>query len=84
MTELAFAAGRRAGHATQPFVEAVVPLAGDLGRGLLFGCNAQPLFGLDRLVETVLPGAIGENASRAGIDDLDVAVGHHIVNVPAE
>ncbi len=80
--EFAAAAGRRAGHAADRFVEPEEPLPRDAGRGPQFGRSQQPFLGLDGLVQAVAPRAFGEDAARKLIDEHHAAVLHDVIDIP--
>ena len=70
------------GHTGELVIQAEVVLEGDGGQCLVFAVDADVLLGLDGLVQTVgVPAAEHQTAGEL-IDDDDLAVLHHIVDVP--
>jgi hypothetical protein len=82
--ELAGLRDGRAGHAGQLVVEAEVVLERDRGEGLVLLFDLHALFGLDGLVEPLAPAPALEDATGELVDDLDLAVGHDVVDVVLE
>ena len=72
----------RAGHARELLVEAEVVLERDRRERLVLPLDLDVLLGLDRLVEPVGPAAAGENAAGELVDDQDLAVLDHVLDVP--
>ena len=62
-------------------VQAEVVLEGDRGKRLIFLADADAFLGLDGLVQTVRPAAAGHEAAGERVDDDDLAVLHHVVDV---
>ncbi len=79
-----------AGHAGELLVLAEVVLEGDgrqrlvLALDLHLGMRAVVLLGLDRLVQPVAPAAAGHQAAGELVDDDDLAVLDHVVDVALE
>ena len=82
--ELARLRGGGAGHARELVVHAEVVLERDRGEGLVLFLDLHPLLGLDRLVEAFAPTATLEDAAGELVDDLHLAVLHHVVDVALE
>ena len=70
-----------AGHAGELLVHAEVVLDGDGGEGLRLALDLHPFLGLDRLVQPVRPAAARHDAAGELVDDQDLAVLHHVVDV---
>ena len=81
LVELLGLGHRRAGHAGQLVVEPEEVLEGDRGEGDGLALDAQPLLGLDRLVEALAPAAAGHLAPGELVDDDDLAVLDDVVAV---
>ncbi len=81
LVELLGLGHRRAGHAGQLVVEAEVVLERDRGERDRLALDAQPLLGLDRLVEPLAPAAAGHLAPGELVDDDDLAVLDEVVLV---
>ena len=75
---------RRARHARELPVHAEVVLEGDGGEGLVLALDLHLLLGLHRLVEPVRPAPAGHEAARELVDDHDLPVLHHVVDVALE
>ena len=75
---------RRAGHAGQLLVLAEVVLEGDRRERLVLPLDLHLLLGLDRLVEAVAPAPPGHQAAGELVDDDDLAVLDHVVDVELE
>ena len=71
-----------AGHAGELAVEPEVVLEGDGGQGLVLAVDADVLLGLDGLVETGGVAAAEHETAGELIHDDDLAVLHHVVDVP--
>ena len=70
------------GHTGELIVQAEVVLEGDGSQGLVFTVDVDVLLGFDGLMETVgVPAAEHETAGELVHDD-DLAVLHHVVNIP--
>lgn len=75
---------RRAGHAGQFGIEAEIILEGDGSERLVFRLNFDPLFRLQRLMETIgIAAAIHHTASEF-VDNHDFAATHDIFHVTLE
>ena len=72
----------RARHAAELLVHAEVVLQGDRRPGVVLLLDAHALLRLDSLVEAVVPAPALEDAAGELVDDLHLAVGHHVVVVP--
>ena len=73
---------RRAGHAGELGIEPEEVLEGDCGQGLALVGDGDALLGLDGLMEAlVIPAAVHQAACEL-IDDDDLAVLDHIVDIP--
>ena len=70
-----------AGHAGELLVEPEVVLEGDRREGLVLALDLDVLLGLDRLVEPVGPAAARQDAAGELVDDQDLAVLDHVVDV---
>ena len=81
LVELLGLGHRRAGHAGQLVVEPEVVLEGDRGHGHALALDAEPLLGLDRLVEALAPAATGHLAPGELVDDHDLAVLDDVVAI---
>ena len=75
---------RGTGHAGELLVELEVVLQRDGGEGLVLLLDPYALLGLHRLVQAVGPAATLEDATGELVDDLHLAVGHHVVDVALE
>jgi hypothetical protein len=73
-----------AGHARELAVHAEVVLEGDRGERLVLALDLDLLLGLDGLVQAVRPAAAGHQPARELVDDRDLAVLHHVVDVAVE
>ncbi len=71
----------RAGHAAELLIEAEVVLEGDGGEGLVFLADVDAFLGFDGLMQTIGPAAAGHEAAGEGVDDDDLAVLDHVVDV---
>ena len=74
----------RAGHAGELLVLAEVVLEGDGRERLVLALDLDLLLGLDRLVQAVAPAAARHQAAGELVDDDDLAVLHHVVDVALE
>ena len=75
---------RRAGHARQLLVLAEVVLEGDGRERLVLALDLHLFLGLDRLVQAIAPAASRHQAARELVDDDDLAVLDHVVDVELE
>ena len=75
---------RGAGHARQLLVLAEVVLEGDGRERLVLALDLHLFLGLDRLVQAVAPAASGHEAAGELVDDDDLAVLDHVVDVEPE
>ena len=82
--ELAGLGGRGARHARELLVHAEVVLERDRGEGLVLLLDPHPLLGLDRLVQALAPATTLEDAAGELVDDLHLALLHHVVDVALE
>ena len=73
----------RAGHAGELLVHAEVVLEGDGRERLVLALDLDLLLGLDRLVQAVAPAAARHQAAGELVDDDDLAVLDHVVDVAA-
>ena len=74
----------RAGHAAELRVHAEVVLDGDGGERLVLALDLHALLRLDRLVQPVRPAPARHEAAGELVDDDDLAVLHHVVDVALE
>ena len=74
----------RAGHARELLVFAEVVLEGDGRERLILALDLHLLLGLDGLVQPVAPAAARHQAARELVDDDDLAVLDHVVDVELE
>jgi hypothetical protein len=81
LLELLLLGLRRAGHPGQLLVEAEVVLKGDRREGDELLLDRHALLGLDRLVEALGPAATLHDPAGELVDDLDLAVDHHVLVV---
>ena len=84
LAELGILGKCRAGHAGELVIQTEVVLQGDGGRGLVLLAYEHALFGLDGLVQALRIAATFHNAAGELVDDLDLAVGDHILLVAVE
>ena len=70
-----------AGHAGELFVEAEVVLEGDGGERLVFLADGDAFLGFDGLVQAIGPAAAGHEAAGELVDDDDLAVLDHVLDV---
>ncbi len=68
-------------HAGQFVVHPEVILEGDRSHGLVFLSHSHPLFGLNRLVQSIAPASAGHHTSRELIHDDDLSLLHHVLHV---
>ena len=80
-TKFLFLRQRRAGHAGELAVQAEEILEGDGGQGLAFAGNGHAFLGLDGLVQALVVAAAIHQSAGEFIDDDDLAVLDHIVDV---
>ena len=73
-----------AGHARELRVHAEVVLEGDRREGLVLALDLDLLLRLDGLVQAVRPAPAGHEAARELVDDRDLPVLHHVVDVAVE
>ena len=71
------------GHAGQLLVHAEVVLEGDGGQGLAFAVNGNALLGFDGLMQTLGIAAAKHQAAGELVDDDDLAVADHVVDILA-
>ena len=81
LAELLLLGHGRAGHAGELVVQAEEVLEGDGRKRLAFVGDLHALLGLDRLVQAFVVAAAVHEAARELVDDDNLAVLHHIVNV---
>ncbi len=74
----------RAGHAGELLVLAKVVLERDRGERLVLALDLDLLLGLDRLMQTVAPAAPRHETPGELVDDDDLAVLHHVVDIELE
>ena len=74
---------RGARHARELGVHAEVVLEGDGGQGLVLALDAHPFLGLHRLMEAVGPAPARHEAPGELVDDDDLPVLDHVVDVAA-
>ena len=72
------------GHACELIVHAEVVLQGHRGHCLVLGLNLDALFGLNRLVDTVVITAARQDTAGVLIHDQHLTVHHHIVLIVGE
>ena len=70
-----------AGHAGELLVHAEVVLEGDRRERLVLALDLDVLLRLDRLVQAVAPAPAGHQPAGELVDDQDLAVLHHVVDV---
>ena len=73
----------RTGHAGQLLVHAEVILEGDGGERLVLALDLDVLFGFDRLMQSIGPAAARHEAAGELVDDEDLAVLHHVLDIAA-
>jgi len=74
----------RAGHPRQLVVHPEIVLEGHGREGLVLGFDLDPFLGLDRLVQTVAPAPPGHQPPGEFVDDHDLAVLDHVIDVALE
>ena len=84
LAELGVLGDGRTGHAGELVVEAEVVLQGDGGQRLVLLADQHALFGLDGLMQALGVATALHDAAGELIDDLDLAVGHHVLLVAVE
>ena len=84
LAELGVLGNGRTGHAGELVVEAEVVLQGDGGQRLVLLADQHALFGLDGLMQALGVATALHDAAGELIDDLDLAVGHHVLLVAVE
>ena len=80
--ELLFLREGRARHAGELAVEAEIVLEGDGGQRLVLAAHVHLLLGLDGLVQALRIAAAEHQTAGELVDDDDLAVLHHVVDVP--
>ena len=80
--ELVFLGKGRTGHTGQLLIHTEIVLEGDGGHSAVFFLDFHTLFGLDSLVQTVGEAASRHNTSRKGIDDENLVILDHVVDIP--
>ena len=84
LAELGILGKCRAGHAGELVIQTEVVLQGDGGQGLVLLAYEHALFGLDGLVQALGVTAAFHNAAGELVDDLDLAVGDHVLLIAVE
>ena len=84
LAELGILGECRAGHAGELVIQTEVVLQGDSGQRLVLLAYEHALFGLDGLVQALGVTAAFHNAAGELVDDLDLAVGDHVLLVAVE
>ena len=84
LAELGVLGKRRTGHAREFVIQTEVVLQGDGGQGLVLLAYEHALFGLDGLVQALGVTAAFHNAAGELVDDLDLAVGDHVLFIAVE
>ena len=84
LAELGVLGKCRAGHAGELVIQTEVVLQGDGGQGLVLLAYEHALFGLDGLVQALGITAAFHNAAGELVDDLDLAVGDHVLLIAVE
>ena len=84
LAELGILGKCRAGHAGELVIQTEVVLQGDGGQGLVLLAYEHALFGLDGLVQALRIAAALHDAAGELVDDLDLAVGDHVLLVAVE
>mgnify|MGYP000727264383 CR=1 FL=1 len=72
------------GHAGELVIQTEVVLQGDGGQGLVLLAYEHALFGLNGLVQALGVTAAFHNAAGELVDDLDLAVGDHVLLITVE
>ena len=84
LAELGILGERRTGHAGELVVQTEVVLQGDGGQRLVLLAHEHALFGLDGLVQALGVATAFHDAAGELVDDLDLAVGDHVLLVAME
>ena len=84
LAELGVLGKRRTGHAGELVIQTKVVLQGDGCQRLVLLAHEYALFGLDGLVQTLGVAAALHDAAGELVDDLDLAVGDHVLLVAVE
>ena len=84
LAELGILGQGRTGHAGELVVQAEVVLQGDGGQRLVLLAHEHALFGLDGLVQALGVAAAFHDAAGELVDDLDLAVGDHVLLIAVE
>ena len=84
LAELGILGKCRAGHAGELVIQTEVVLQGDGGQGLVLLAYEHALFGLDGLVQALRIAAALHDAAGELVDDLDLAVGDHVLLIAVE
>ena len=84
LAELSILGKCRAGHAGELVIQTEVVLQGDGGQGLVLLAYEHALFGLNGLVQALGVTAAFHNAAGELVDDLDLAVGDHVLLITVE
>ena len=84
LAELGVLGERRTGHTGELVVQAEIVLQGDGGQRLVLLAHEHALFCLDSLVQALGVAATFHDAAGELVDDLDLAVGDHVLLVAVE
>ena len=84
LAELGILGKCRAGHARELVIQTEVVLQGDGGQRLILLAYEHALFGLDGLVQALRIAAALHDTTGELIDDLDLAVGDHVLLIAVE
>ena len=84
LAELGILGKCSAGHAGELVIQTEVVLQGDGGECLVLLAYEHALFGLDGLVQALRIAAAFHNAAGELVDDLDLAVGDHVLLIAVE
>ena len=84
LAELGVLGECRTGHTGELVVQAEIVLQGDGGQGLVLLAHEHALFCLDSLVQALGVAATFHDAAGELVDDLDLAVGDHVLLVAVE
>ena len=84
LAELGILGKCRAGHAGKLVIQTEVVLQGDGGECLVLLAYEHTLFGLDGLVQALRIAAALHDAAGELVDDLDLAVGDHVLLIAVE
>ena len=84
LAELSVLGECRTGHAGKLVIQTEVVLQGDGGQGLVLLAYEHALFGLDGLVQALRIAAALHDAAGELVDDLDLAVGDHVLLIAVE